>query len=42
LPVPPPEPTERVPKRYLGLAGKHAPHPGTGKGPRASARQSAK
>ncbi len=38
-PVPPPEPIERMPKSYLGLVGEHAPHPGTGKGPRASARQ---
>lgn len=40
-PIPPPEPFERVPKSYLTLAGEHAPHPGTGKGPRASARQAA-
>jgi DNA (cytosine-5)-methyltransferase 1 len=30
--MPPPEPTMAVPTKYLSLAGKHAPHPGTGLG----------
>ena len=31
-PVPRPEPTQPVPKRYRQLAGTHEPHPGTGLG----------
>jgi DNA (cytosine-5)-methyltransferase 1 len=31
--VPPPEPRAPVPKKYLSLRGRHAPHPGTGAGP---------
>lgn len=38
--VPPPEPTAPVPERYLHLVGKHAAHPGTGKG-RAALRRAA-
>lgn len=34
-PIPPPEPIAPVPEKYLSLVGNHAPHPGTGKGPRA-------
>lgn len=30
--VPPPEPVVDVPQEYLSLVGRHAPHPGTGKG----------
>ena len=30
--VPPPETPQPVPRKYLHLAGSHAPHPGTGKG----------
>ncbi len=30
---PSPEPPQAVPREYLSLAGAHAPHPGTGKGP---------
>ncbi len=30
--TPGPEPVARVPRKYLDLAGRHAPHPGTGKG----------
>src|SRR5579875_185587 len=37
-PVPACEPVEPVPSKYLHLAGQHAAHPGTGKGPRASVR----
>ncbi len=33
--VPPPETTKRLPKKYRDLIGKHADHPGTGKGKRA-------
>jgi DNA (cytosine-5)-methyltransferase 1 len=32
LPVPAPEKTARVPRKYLGLIGDHADHPGEGKG----------
>lgn len=32
--VPPPAPTAQVPRRYSELKGPHAPHPGTGLGPR--------
>lgn len=35
---PPPEPPQAVDPKYRHLVGKHAPHPGTGKGNRASAR----
>jgi len=35
---PPPEPPQQVAKKYRHLVGKHAPHPGTGKGARASLR----
>ncbi len=31
-PIPPPTPTQSVPKQFLSLVGKHDPHPGTGKG----------
>jgi DNA (cytosine-5)-methyltransferase 1 len=31
--VPPSEPCAPVPKKYLSLRGRHAPHPGTGAGP---------
>jgi DNA (cytosine-5)-methyltransferase 1 len=34
MPIPPPEPLAEVPAQYLSLVGKHAPHPGTGKGAR--------
>jgi DNA (cytosine-5)-methyltransferase 1 len=37
-PAPDPEPVAMVPDSYLRLRGKHAPHPGTGKGNRAKAR----
>jgi DNA (cytosine-5)-methyltransferase 1 len=37
-PVPEPEPTQPVPKKYLHLIGAHSAHPGTGKGHRAIAR----
>lgn len=40
-PAPSAEPVRRVPKRYLDLAGKHKPHPGTGKGAGALARPKA-
>lgn len=33
---PPPERPRRVPQRYRALIGDHSPHPGTGKGKRAS------
>jgi DNA (cytosine-5)-methyltransferase 1 len=36
--VPPPEPVASVPSMYLHQMGKHAPHPGTGKGRRAVQR----
>lgn len=36
--LPPPEPTEPVPAKYLNLVGNHSAHPGTGKGNRALAR----
>ncbi len=35
---PPPEPPQPVPQKYRHLIGKHSPHPGTGKGSRASLR----
>jgi DNA (cytosine-5)-methyltransferase 1 len=35
---PPPEPTRPVPRELMKLAGQHAPHPGTGKGYGAKAR----
>jgi len=35
---PPPEPPQPVAQKYRHLVGKHAPHPGTGKGNRASVR----
>lgn len=34
-PIPPPEPVQPVPTKYLHLIGEHAEHPGTGKGSRA-------
>lgn len=34
--TPPPEPVARVPRKYMILIGRHAPHPGTGKGPHAA------
>lgn len=37
--VPPPEPVQPVPEKYLHLVGDHAAHPGTGKG-RAARRRS--
>jgi DNA (cytosine-5)-methyltransferase 1 len=37
-PSPPPEPIARVPARFRGLSGSHAPHPGTGRGHRAELR----
>ena len=40
-PSPPPEPTQPVPSKYLDLEGTHSPHPGTGKGFGAVARQEA-
>ena len=40
-PIPPPGPVERVHRKYLGLAGDHSPHPGTGKGHAAMARAEA-
>jgi DNA (cytosine-5)-methyltransferase 1 len=40
-PAPPPEPPEPVPAQYRGLAGRHAPHPGTGRGNSARRRQQA-
>jgi len=39
-PIPDPEPVGDVPEKYLALAGEHAPHPGSGKGPRARASAS--
>jgi DNA (cytosine-5)-methyltransferase 1 len=36
-PIPSPEPVQPVPDAYRALVGKHAPHPGTGKGPAAVA-----
>jgi DNA (cytosine-5)-methyltransferase 1 len=30
--IPDPEPVSDVPRQYRSLIGKHAPHPGTGKG----------
>jgi DNA (cytosine-5)-methyltransferase 1 len=42
-PIAPPDPATpaRVPRRYLALRGDHSAHPGTGKGHRALARDSA-
>ena len=40
-PAPPPEPVEPVASEYLHLEGEHTPHPGTGKGNGALARQDA-
>lgn len=37
-PVPPAETTQRVPRRFSKLKGKHAAHPGTGLGPSATMR----
>ena len=34
--IPDPEPVAAVPKKYYALQGQHAPHPGTGRGNRAS------
>lgn len=39
LPVPPPEPTRPVERKYLDLVGSHKAHPGTGKGYAASKRE---
>jgi DNA (cytosine-5)-methyltransferase 1 len=36
-PIAPPDPVRPVPDAYRALVGKHAPHPGTGKGPAAVA-----
>jgi DNA (cytosine-5)-methyltransferase 1 len=36
---PPPARRRRVPRKYRALVGNHKPHPGTGKGPYARARQ---
>lgn len=38
-PAPPPEPLAPVPPEYLHLEGEHTPHPGTGRGNGALARQ---
>ncbi len=38
-PAPPAEKVQPVPSKYLHLVGDHAPHPGTGKGEAALARQ---
>lgn len=38
-PVPDPEPLQPVPRKYHKHEGNHAPHPGTGRGRRATARQ---
>jgi DNA (cytosine-5)-methyltransferase 1 len=40
-PIPPAEDVAPVPARYLAQAGRHEPHPGTGKGPGAVARNKA-
>lgn len=37
--VPPPEPIAPIAAKYLTLAGHHSPHPGTGKGHRATGRE---
>jgi DNA (cytosine-5)-methyltransferase 1 len=34
--APPPQPTKKVPRKYYSLLGSHLPHPGAGRGPRAS------
>ena len=36
VPIPPPEPVQPVPERFHALIGRHAAHPGTGKGSRAA------
>jgi DNA (cytosine-5)-methyltransferase 1 len=41
-PVPPPEPVQPVPDRFHALIGRHAAHPGTGKGSRAARRPASK
>jgi DNA (cytosine-5)-methyltransferase 1 len=41
LPVPDPEPVAEVPEDFLHLQGEHAPHPGTGQGFAALARDQA-
>lgn len=38
-PAPAPEPVEAVPSEYRRLAGRHSPHPGTGRGNAARKRQ---
>lgn len=38
-PIPPPEPARPVPSKYRHLVGEHEPHPGTGRGYAAEARQ---
>lgn len=38
---PPPEPTQPLADKFVHLVGKHEPHPGTGKGHRASMRAAA-
>ncbi|PIE24501.1 MAG: DNA (cytosine-5-)-methyltransferase [Planctomycetota bacterium] len=38
-PVPKPEPPKPVPKKYFDLIGEHEPHPGTGQGYSAAARE---
>ena len=40
-PAPPPEPVAAVPERYLSLEGRHAAHPGTGRGRAAQLRAAA-
>jgi DNA (cytosine-5)-methyltransferase 1 len=40
-PPPPPEPIAAVPKKFRALAGKYAPHPGTGQGAAALRRDAA-
>jgi DNA (cytosine-5)-methyltransferase 1 len=42
MPIPAPEPTMPVPRKYSGLVAAHAPHPGTGKGYGAIARDRVK
>lgn len=41
-PIPPPEPVQRVPEKFLHLAGDHEDHPGTGKGAAARRRPSSR
>lgn len=38
-PIPPPEKTAPVPLAYRGMTGRHAPHPGTGRGPQSLRRK---